>query len=685
MTIFVIQSLNERYSFMLKYLLFFIISLVQLCVNAQVEATTINCIQSDASGTVTFSWQQDPNTSGTFVEYQIYSIQNGLLTTISSIGTISYTTSIVSQAFDFYVVVVGDTQESSDTISNIFLTLNNPSDGTAVLQWNDPVSPALPSMNEYYKIYREYPAGIWNFLDSVPYGTTSYKDTIDICQAFLSYQILLMNQPCNYTSNIVGDNFEDIITPDIPIISNITIDTLTDNLTINWNQNSQSDTYGYIVYSIDANGFPTEIDTVWGYTNTSYIYNPDVTGGPLSYSIAAFDSCFTSSVVPTYQTSAKAEVHTSIYLRNTLSVCDNVITLYWTPYTGWENVTNYEIWGHIVGQPWQNFGTTHSLQFNITSEPLQDYCFAIKGISPDGTESFSNRICFNVTAPSQPAFNYLQVATVTNNKIELHHLIDVIGGVKAIAFQRKNNQGLFEDIGQVDVTSSNIIFTDSEVSVDRKSYTYRAVVIDSCGNYGVMSNVASTILLTITTEDVEMRHHLDWTEYEAFDGPLLGYSIYRGYDGNFDPTPLAFVSNSQFFYEDTASQFPSTSGKTCYFVEAVEGVNIYGLNEVSRSNIVCPIIKPIIYIPNSFTPDGDNFNQIFIPSLTFFEISTYNLTIFDRWEHPIFESNNAETGWTGEIRNTGKKANPGTYLYLLKITDGEGKEIVKRGHVNLIR
>lgn len=670
---------------MLKYFVFFIVLILQLFVNAQVEATSIYCIQSDASASVTFSWVQDPNTSGTFVEYQVYSVQNGLLATIPGIGTIVYTTPPVSQAFDYYVVVVGDTEQASDTISNIYLTLNNPSNGTAVLQWNDPITPALPSMNEYYHIYREYPTGTWSFLDSVPYETTSYKDTIDICEAFLSYQILLPNQPCNYTSNIVGDNFEDILAPDIPVITNVTIDTLTDNLTINWNQNAQSDTYGYIIYSIDANGFPTEIDTVWGFTNTSYTYNPNITGGPLTYSVAAFDSCLTASSLPTYQTSAKAEVHTSIYLRNTLSICDNVVTLYWTSYVGWENVTRFEIWGHIIGQPWQNFGSTFNLEFDVTAEALQDYCFVIKAISPNGIESFSNRACLNIVAPSQPDYNYLQVATVANEQVELRHLIDQIGGVKSISFQRKNKQGVFEEIGQVEITSPNIVFTDTDVSVDRKPYTYRAVVIDSCGNYGSVSNTASTILLSITTKDAAQIHYLDWTPYETFEGPLLGYNIYRGFDGNISPIPLAFVPNSQFFYEDTASQLPSSSGRTCYYIEAVEGVNIFGEQEVSHSNIVCPIINPLIFVPNSFTPDGDDFNQVFIPVLTFFNITSYHLIIFDRWEHPIFETDNFETAWTGEIRGTGKMANPGCYTYLLTIKDGDGKEILKRGHVNLLR
>ena len=645
---------------------------------------TINCIQTNAAGDVTINWSQAVDPTSSFVEYQVHSVQNGLLATISTISTTAYTDLGVTQKNDYYITVVGDTQENSDTLSNIFLTLNNPSDGTAVLQWNDPISLPLPSMNGYYKIYREYPVGNWLLRDSVQYGTHLYKDTIDICQAFLSYQIILPNQPCIYTSNIVGDDFSDILTPDIPVITEVTIDTLNNDVTINWNQNPQSDTYGYIIYLIDGNGFPTEIDTVWGVTNTTYSYSTDLTAGPLSYSIAAFDSCQTDAVPVTYQTSAKAEIHTSIYLRNTLSICDNGIRLYWTSYSGWNNLSTYQVWGHIVGQPWVNFGSTNNLNFNITGEPLQDYCFAIKAVSADGKESFSNTLCFNVVAPTPPSFNYLQVATVVGNQIELRHFIDQSAGVTAIAFERMNKIGVFEEIGQVPVTSQNISFTDTDVMIEKFSYTYRAIVIDSCGNHGDTSNIAKTILLTAISDDLNMVHHLNWTKYEEFNAAILGYSVFRGYDGIYNPTPLAFLPNTQFSYDDTSTNTPA-SGKTCFLIEAVEGTNFYGFHEVSRSNEVCPIINPIIFIPNSFTPDGDNFNEVFYPVVTYYDYHSYDLTIFDRWEHPIFQSNDSDQGWNGEINSTGKFANPGTYFYLFRILDGEGKEVIRRGHVNLIR
>ena len=223
-----------------------------------VAAPTISCIQSDATGDVTITWNQVADPAGTFNEYQVYSIQNGLIGTIGNIATTSFIHPGVLQENDYYVASTsgcnGNAIRYSDTISNIFLTLNNPNNGVALLTWNDPVDPALPSMNAFYHIYREYPVGSWSLYDSVPYGTHFYRDTIQICSTPLSYQIVLPNQPCDYTSNIESDIFEDQISPDIPVLYSVTIDSLTNDVTITWNQNAQEDTYGYIIYVQNAAG-----------------------------------------------------------------------------------------------------------------------------------------------------------------------------------------------------------------------------------------------------------------------------------------------------------------------------------------------------------------------------------------------------------------------------------------------
>jgi hypothetical protein len=650
-----------------------------------IQAPTINCIHSNAAGDVTIEWTPVTDPLGTFVEYQVYSVQNGLLATIAGIGSSTFTDPGVSQKFDYYLAVVsgcnGNTKRFGDTLSNIYLELNNPSNGTAVLQWNDPRINPTPQMGDYYHIMREYPAGTWTFRDSVPYGLNFYFDTIDICEAYLGYQVVLPNQPCDYTSNITGDNFEDMITPDIPVISSVSIDTLSNELIINWSENTQGDTYGYVIYTYNSSGFLYELDTVWGISNTTYSYSTDITQGPLTYSVAAFDSCYTPSVPPTFQTSAKADIHTTMFLESELLVCSNEVVLSWTPYIGWSNATQYEIYAQLVGQPWQLIGSTNSTTYTADVIGLQEYCFFVKALNSSGESSFSNRQCLNIVAPTEPDYHYLRVATVDIDKVQLRHLIDASSGVTGVSFEKMNSNGLFEEIAQVPVTSNDVNYTDTDVAVNTFSYTYRARVIDSCGRPGTASNTAKTILVTIHKDEVRLLANVNWTAYEAYDGKVLAYNIYRGIDGVFSGGPIATLSSGELSFQDDLNDI-TFMGKVCYYIEAIEGDNIYGFRETSRSNIACEVFEPIIYIPNAFMPEG--VNTTFKPVLTNFDPTEYRFTIFNRWGQVIFNSESPIEGWSGYI-DGGNMAQTGTYLYMVELHDGNGIEIIRRGFVTLLK
>ncbi len=650
-----------------------------------IEAPPINCIQSNANGDVTITWDPVTDPTSTFIEYQIHSVQNGLIALIPAITTNSYTVPAIAAQNDFFIAVSsgcnGNTLRYSDTISNIFLELNNPSNGTAVLQWNDPIDPAIPSMNAYYHILREYPAGVWTIIDSVAYGVNSYKDTIDICEAFLNYQIVLPNFPCDYTSNIEGDDFEDMITPDIPLISSVSVDTLSGNVIINWNQNNQPDTYGYVVYTFDDNGFIYELDTVWGIGNTNYVHLIDV-DGPFSYSVAAFDSCLTTAIPPTYQTSAKANVHTTLYVETELDICNYEVTLTWTPYEGWDDLLNYEVWGRIVGETWSNLGTTSTNELTVSVEGLKDYCFFIKAVSESGEISFSNISCLSIVAPLDPSYHYLQVATVENGIVELSHLVESSSGIQAILFEKTDQDGIFQPLAQIPVVTDEVFYTDVNVDVQQFSYTYRARIIDSCGRPGSSSNIAKTILLKIMKDDVGLQSYLNWTPYTDFDGAILGYTIYRGIDGVFGGTPVATVGPDVHSYLDDLNSTTFT-GKVCYYVEAIEGSNRYNDPKISRSNIACEVFEPLIYIPNAFMPDG--FNPCFFPEITNFDPEDYRFVIFDRWGQEIFHTTVFGDKWCGTIGNTNEMAETATYVYMITLKDGNGNEIVKRGHVTLLK
>lgn len=650
-----------------------------------INAPAINCIQADNAGNVTITWDAVSDPSSTFIEYQIHSVQNGLIATIPLITANSYTIPAVIAQNDYFIAVSsgcnGNTLRYSDTISNIFLELNNPSNGTAILQWNDPVDPALTSMNDYYQIMREYPAGVWTIIDSVPYGTNTYKDTIDICEAFLNYQIILQNDPCNFTSNIEGDDFEDMLTPDIPVISSVSVDTLTGNINLSWNQNSQPDTYGYVVYTFDENGFIYELDTVWGIANTSYIHDIDV-NGPLTYSVAAFDSCWTPAIPPTYQTSAKANVHTTMFVQIELDICNYEVTLSWTPYEGWNNLNAYEVWGRILGESWVLMGTTTNNQLTVSVEGLKDYCFFVKAVSDNGAISFSNISCLSIVAPLEPDYHYLQVASIENGVVELKHLVEAASGIQAILFEKMDKNGVFQPLIQLPVVTDVVQFTDTDVDVFSYSYTYRARVIDSCGRPGTTSNNAKTILLTILKDDVGLQNYLNWNAYTDFDGAILGYNIYRGIDSVFSAAPIATVGPDQQSFVDDLNSVTFT-GKVCYYVEAIEGSNRYNDPQISKSNVACEVFEPLIYIPNAFTPDG--FNPCFFPEITNFDPEDYRFVIFDRWGQEIFHSTVFGDKWCGLIGNTNEMAETATYVYMISLKDGNGNEIVKRGHVTLLK
>jgi gliding motility-associated-like protein len=97
----------------------------------------------------------------------------------------------------------------------------------------------------------------------------------------------------------------------------------------------------------------------------------------------------------------------------------------------------------------------------------------------------------------------------------------------------------------------------------------------------------------------------------------------------------------------------------------------------------------LFYVPNTFTPDNDKYNPVFLPIFTSgFDPFDYNLMIFNRWGEVIFESNNHEVGWDGSYGKNGEieMVQDGVYTWKIefKVTRWDERRRVV-GHVNLIR
>jgi len=81
-----------------------------------------------------------------------------------------------------------------------------------------------------------------------------------------------------------------------------------------------------------------------------------------------------------------------------------------------------------------------------------------------------------------------------------------------------------------------------------------------------------------------------------------------------------------------------------------------------------------IYLANSFTPNNDGINDVYMPvSECIFK--SFSLSIFDRWGKQVFYSNNINEGWNGQYN--GKNLPEGVYSYKLDYEKYNGQSTTK--------
>lgn len=88
-----------------------------------------------------------------------------------------------------------------------------------------------------------------------------------------------------------------------------------------------------------------------------------------------------------------------------------------------------------------------------------------------------------------------------------------------------------------------------------------------------------------------------------------------------------------------------------------------------------------IYIPSSFTPDADGYNEVFFPVTV--GIKDIQGWIFDRWGEVIFTFNSLEDKWDGTY--LGQPVKTDMYVFRMKFTTNKGDQVEHFGKVTLLR
>lgn len=101
----------------------------------------------------------------------------------------------------------------------------------------------------------------------------------------------------------------------------------------------------------------------------------------------------------------------------------------------------------------------------------------------------------------------------------------------------------------------------------------------------------------------------------------------------------------------------------------------------TASASVSIILNGTLFVPNTFTPNGDGVNDVFGAWGT--ELDTFHLMVFNRWGELIFESNSIDRFWDGTYKGVASQID--TYVWRVEATELSGRFHSEFGHVNLIR
>ena len=652
---------------------------------------TLNCLSVQSNGDVTISWSAVTDDCSSFVSYEIYTSSSysgsyTLIQTITNNAIETYTHSGTSSNLNsnYYYIKTESACGSflSDTLNTIFLDVTATSQSTPQLNWNSIHTPVITNNNSYYYIYKNS-----ILIDSVGIGTQQFDEYIYNCAAkFISYNIGLKNNTgCISLSNSDSSEFTDIIPPNPVVTDTVSVFPGSGKTIISWSKSNSPDVFGYIIYmanDVNASSW-TQIDTIYGADNTTYIFNSsDASEHPEYYRIAPMDTC--------EKPSPMNEIHGTMYVFPYYDDCLASMKLEWNYYTGWTDpVSQYKIYCKIDNEPEIFLGAVSGTvrQFvhtNIIGNT--SYCYYIRAVSSNGTKtSTSNLTCRTTDASGNPSLLNADYATVDSyNNIKLSFTIDAESEIKYLKLMKSESiDGTYNQIAKLNKTSTKLSYTDY-ADIMHNVYYYKTIAINKCDVGIKESNIANNIVLNVKNTS-NLKHELSWNSYEDWLGDISYFNIYR----TIDDAPALLIYQQYYgiyTYTDDLSEIDlnGKSGKFCYYIEAVEGdFNPYGIKGKSKSNIACAEQFPRVFVANAFTPNFDDVNDVITPLVLFASPKDYVFQIYNRWGEVIFTTNKPSEGWNGNNTLTRKKCATGTYVYYIYFTTAENEVFEQSGNITL--
>ncbi len=114
----------------------------------------------------------------------------------------------------------------------------------------------------------------------------------------------------------------------------------------------------------------------------------------------------------------------------------------------------------------------------------------------------------------------------------------------------------------------------------------------------------------------------------------------------------------------------------------VTATSVNGCTASDFIDVIVYLVEPDMYVPNTFTPNGDGKNDIFRPILIGMKELHY-FRVYNRFGQLLYSTSDIGAGWDGTFR--GKGQDPATYVWYAEAVTYNGDVRFKKGSVILVR
>jgi gliding motility-associated-like protein len=238
-------------------------------------------------------------------------------------------------------------------------------------------------------------------------------------------------------------------------------------------------------------------------------------------------------------------------------------------------------------------------------------------------------------------------------------------------------------------------------------YQFNAIPADSWstfshweigGNVLTPDNLASIITLNLQADDTLTAVFIVTPHYDItvmVDPPYMGTVLFTdGYNGNTystaTSTTVTMAGSVEHNFIVSAEEYWNFEKWTANVAAAQPDAQLKQVTfTFNQTDTVIAHLQEepyAVYVPNSFTPNGDGINDVFIPVGNAMDPANYHLLIFNRWGEVVFESTDLSQEWEGDVKLGEYYVPDMIYTYLLKaksVHNTEPKEY--KGSIHVFR